>query len=222
MPKIPPPQPWPIRVTHWLNVFFLAILAGSGLQIFVAYPRLGPRGADYGFYPWQGADPPEALTLGGWLAGSRHLHFAFAWLFVVNAIAYGAYFFSSGEWRRRLFIPRRDAKNALSTLLYYVRIRKVAPPSELYNGLQRLAYTGILALAPLAVLTGLVLYKPVQLWWLTAIFGGYDAARALHFVILVVLALFTVSHVAQVAIHPRTLVEMLLGRFPERKAKAAK
>ena len=208
-----PAQPWLIRATHWANLVLFTVMAGSGLRILVAYPFLGPRAGEYGWYPLQGAAPPEALTIGGWLAGARHWHFAFAWLFVANALAYAAYLLASGEWKRRLFFPRRDARNAWGTLLHDLRLRKeVPPPVGLYNGMQRLTYTGVLATAPLLVLSGLAMYKPVQLPRLTALLGGYDAARAIHLLVLAALALFTVVHVVQVLLHPRTLAGMTIGR----------
>ena len=211
MPR--PVQPWLVRATHWANLVLLTVMAGSGLRILVAYSYLGPQGAEYGWYPWQGASPPPALTVGGWLAGARHWHFAFAWLFVANAVVYVAYLFASGEWRRRLFFPRRDARNAWGTVLHDLRLRKETPPSAgLYNGMQRLTYTAVLALAPLVVLSGLAMYKPVQLPRLTALLGGYDAARAIHLGVLAALALFTVVHVIQVLVHPRTLADMSVGR----------
>lgn len=206
-------QPWLVRVTHWANVVLFAVMAGSGLQILMAYPLLGPRGEAYGWYPLQGVKPPAALTVGDWLAGARHWHFAFGWLFVANAVIYLAYLFASGEWRRRLFFPRRDARNAWDTLLHDLRIRKEAPAQVgLYNGMQRLTYTGVLATAPLLVLSGLAIYKPVQLPRLTALLGGYDAARAIHLLVLAALALFTAVHVIQVLRHPRTLADMTIGR----------
>lgn len=208
-----PVQPWLIRVTHWANLVLLALMAGSGLRILVAFPFLGAQGAEYGWYPLQGVNPPAPLTIGGWLAGARHWHFAFAWLFVANAVAYIAYLFASGEWRRRLFFPRRDARNAWGTLLHDLRLRKEAPePIGLYNGMQRLSYSGVLAMAPFAILSGLAMYKPVQLPRLTSILGGYDVARTIHLLVLAALALFTVVHVIQVLLHPRTLVDMTLGR----------
>jgi thiosulfate reductase cytochrome b subunit len=208
-----PVQPWPIRATHWVNLVLLAIMAGSGLRILVAYPYLGPAGEPYGWYPLQGAVPPAALTVGHWLAGARHFHFAFAWLFVANAAVYLGYLFASGEWRRRVFFPRRDARNAWGTLLHDLRLRREAPPPVgLYNGMQRLAYTAVLLTTPLAILSGLAMYKPVQLPRLTALLGGYDFARVLHLLVLAVLALFTVVHVVQVLLHPRTLADMTVGR----------
>jgi thiosulfate reductase cytochrome b subunit len=210
MPR--PAQPWPIRLTHWANVVLFTIMAGSGLRILAAYPWLGPIGQEYGWYPLQGARPPHALTVGFWLAGARHWHFAFGWLFVLNALVYGAYLFASGEWRRRLFMPRRDARNAWETVLHDLRLRRRPPaPVGLYNGMQRLTYTAVLAAAPLLILSGLAMWEPVQLPRLTALLAGYDVARAVHLLVLAVLALFLVVHVAQVLLHPRTLADMTLG-----------
>jgi thiosulfate reductase cytochrome b subunit len=205
-------QPWVIRVTHWASAILIVAMAGSGLQILAAYPSLGPRGAAYGWYPFQGVPPPAALRAGGWLAGARHIHFAFAWPLILIGLVYVGYLFASGEWRRRLFLPQRDARHAAGTFLGYLRIRPVPPQDGLYNGLQRLAYTSALALGALVVLSGLVLYDPVQLPRLTALLGGYDAARAIHLLALAALAAFVVVHVVQVLLHPRTLVDMTAGR----------
>ncbi|MFL5263126.1 MAG: cytochrome b/b6 domain-containing protein [Anaeromyxobacteraceae bacterium] len=206
-------QPRLVRLTHWANLIVFTIMAGSGLRILVAYPFLGGRGEEYAWYPLQGTPPPAALTIGAGLAGARGWHFAFAWLFVANAVLYTAYLFASGEWRRRLFFPRRDARNAVETVLHDLRIRREPPASVgLYNGMQRLTYTGVLATAPLVVLSGFAMYKPVQLPRLTALLGGYDVARAIHLLVLAGLALFTVVHVVQVLLHPRTLADMTLGR----------
>ncbi|HET6437937.1 MAG TPA: cytochrome b/b6 domain-containing protein [Anaeromyxobacter sp.] len=205
-------QPLLIRATHWLNVAFLAIMAGSGLQILVAYPQLGEMGRTYRWYPWPGTPPPPLVTIGEWLAGARHWHFAFAWLFTLNAVVYLLYFLASGEWRERLFFPRRDARNAWQTVLHDLRLRRQAPePVGLYNGMQRFAYTLVLVLGAVAILSGLALYKPVQFPRLTALLGGYDFARAVHLGVLALLSLFTVIHVVQVLLHPRTLVDMTLG-----------
>jgi thiosulfate reductase cytochrome b subunit len=205
------PQPAWIRVAHWLHAPLLAVMGGSGLQILAAYPALGPRGAPYGWYPFADAVAPAWLRVGGWLAGARHVHFAFAWPLVVNGGLYLAYLAVSGEWRRRLFLPRRDARGALATLAAYARLRAPPATGELYNGLQRLAYTSALLLGALVVLTGLAIYKPVQLAWLVALFGGYDGARAAHLLALALLALFTLLHVVLVALHPKRLLEMVSG-----------
>lgn len=206
-----PRQPLPIRLAHWINIPLLVIMAGSGLQIFVAYPYLGPRGALYRWYPLQGLEPPAWLRLGGWLAGARHLHFAVAWFLILNGVLYILYLLASGEWRRRVFLPTRDAPNAIAMFGYYLRIRKTPPPEDFYNGLQRLAYTSAIVFGIVVVLSGLAIYKPVQLYWLADLFGGYDVARVVHLSALVLLAAFAATHLILALMHPRTIIDMVTG-----------
>ena len=66
-------------------------------------------------------------------------------------------------------------------------------------------------LALVEVLSGLAIYKPVQLWWLEVLFGGYDSARAIHLIGLGLLGLFTLVHLVLVALHPRAIIEMITG-----------
>jgi thiosulfate reductase cytochrome b subunit len=204
-------QPWPIRLTHWTSAIAIVAMAGSGLQIWSAYPYLGPRGEGAWWFPFQGKEAPAALRIGSWLAGARHVHFAFAWLLVGSGAAYITHQIVTGEWRRRAFSPRRDAGHALATALHYLRLRPEPPASGLYNGLQRAGYTVAVALAFVEVLSGLALWKPVQLASLAALFGGYEGARAIHLGGLVALAGFVVGHLGMVAAHPRTLVTMITG-----------
>jgi cytochrome b subunit of formate dehydrogenase len=49
-----------------------------------------------------------------------------------------------------------------------------------------------------SALTGLGIYKPVQLGWLTAMFGGYKMARIIHFALTIGYVLFFVIHIIQV------------------------
>ncbi len=204
-------QPLVVRLAHWVNIPLLLIMAGSGLQILMAYPYFGPRGALYKWYPLQGDKPPHWMRFGGWLAGARHWHFAIAWFLILNGVIYIAYQVVSGEWRRRLFLPGRDAFNASRMFIYYLRLSPDPPPEDFYNGLQRLAYTSAIIFGIVVVLSGLAIYKPLQLHWLTAMFGGYDGARFVHFGCLILLVGFTLNHIVLVALHPRTLVAMITG-----------
>ena len=71
----------------------------------------------------------------------------------------------------------------------------------------------------LSVLTGLAIYKPLQFGWLTALFGGFQAARYWHFWVVWIFVGFTITHVILVfAVDPASLRAMITGwyrgRFP--------
>jgi thiosulfate reductase cytochrome b subunit len=205
-------QPWPIRVTHLVNIVAFTMLATSGLQILRAYPYFGPQGDAWTWVPLSGWDSPEWMRTGGWLAGARKLHFAWMWVFAANAALYLGYLVKSGEWRRRMFWPPRDARPAVHQLLRYLRIRKdEAPPAKPYNGLQRAAYTTAIALALLEVVSGLAIWKPVTLHRVCWLMGGYDMARAIHFLALLGLMLFLVVHLVLVGVHWRKAHHIVTG-----------
>lgn len=209
---------WIVRLTHWATVPILAGLVASGLQIYHAYARFGERGGPYFANPFQDAQFPAWSRLGGWLAGALNWHFALMWAFVAVGLLYLAYLVWSGEWRSLLFRPR-DLRGALEMARYYLRVRKDHPPQGKHNPLQKLAYTGAVALGALSALTGLAIYKPVQFSWLTALFGGFQAARYWHFWIVWLFVAFSVAHVVLVfAVDPASLRAMITGwyrgRFP--------
>jgi thiosulfate reductase cytochrome b subunit len=81
--------------------------------------------------------------------------------------------------------------------MYDLRIRKTLPPKMKYNGAQRIAYTAVIIMGALMVLTGFAIYKPVQLNWLCALLGGYAWARAEHFILTILFCLFFLVHVVQ-------------------------
>jgi len=83
-------------------------------------------------------------------------------------------------------------------LLHDLHIRKQAPPVKKYNGAQRIAYTAIIVMGIGSVLTGIAIYKPVQYGWLCALCGGYESARAIHFILTIGYCLFFIVHIAQV------------------------
>jgi thiosulfate reductase cytochrome b subunit len=208
-----------VRLAHWLNAIFLVGMIGSGLQIYAAFPHFGPRGAPYPVpNPWDGESLPEWARLGGWLAGGLNWHFALAWPFVITGLVYVGFLAFTGEWRSLLFRPR-DVRPAIDMQLYYLRLRREHPPQGKHNPLQKAAYTGIVVLGAISVLSGFAIYKPVQLSWLAALFGGYELARYWHFVTVWVFVGFTLLHVALVLlVDPASLRAMITGwyrgRFP--------
>ncbi|MBA3894479.1 MAG: cytochrome b/b6 domain-containing protein [Gemmatimonadales bacterium] len=208
-----------VRLTHWLTAILLPGLIASGLQIYGAFPQFGPRSDPYPLpNPWAGESFPEWARLGGWLAGGLNWHFALAWPFVITGLVYLGFLAVTGEWRSLLFRPR-DLRPALDMQLYYLRLRREHPPQGKHNALQKGAYTAIVVLGALSVATGFAIYKPVQLSWLTALFGGFELARYWHFVTVWIFVGFTVLHVALVLlVDPASLRAMITGwyrgRFP--------
>ncbi len=98
-----------------------------------------------------------------------------------------------------------DAKAALTGHLSHDDLTR-------YNYVQKLLYAGIIVVGVVIVLSGLSIWKPVQLQWLTALFGGYDVARFVHFFCMAAIVAFLVVHVALAVLVPKSLRAMIIGR----------
>jgi thiosulfate reductase cytochrome b subunit len=186
-----------VRITHWINAVAMLVMIGSGWEIYNASPLFGFRFSG-------------SITLGGWLAGALLWHFAAMWVLAVNGLIYVLLGFLTGRFRRK-FLPIRpseviaDAKAALAFKLSHEDI-------SVYNAVQRLLYVGVLLAGVVIVLSGLAIWKPVQLQELTAVFGGYDAARYVHFFAMAAIVGFLVVHVLLALIVPKSLRAMVTGR----------
>jgi thiosulfate reductase cytochrome b subunit len=148
---------------------------------------------------------------GGWLGGAIAWHFAAMWLLVANGLGYLAYGILSGHLRRSL-LPLSPA--AVWRDLGLALRGRLEHRLGTYNAVQRLLYLGVIAAGILAVLSGLALWKPVQLQVLTGLFGGYEADRRVHFAAMAAITGFVVVHVVMVALVPSTLPPMVTGRAP--------
>ena len=188
-------HPFVVRLAHWVDAVAVIVMITSGLQIFWAFPSFGPKIPQNNFFI-----PPKTLRLGGWLGGGLQWHFTFMWFFVGSGLLYVIYQAVSGHWRQVLFRPR-DIKGVWPMVRYYFLFGKKPPVVEAYNPLQKLAYTATIFFGLLSTLTGMVLYKPVQFWWLTAIFGGFRLTRVWHFVSMCGFAAFIPAHLVMVALH---------------------
>lgn len=191
-------HPRAVRWMHWINFPLLTIMIWSGLLIYWAYDpyRLGwGETTLLTFFP---DGVYEALGLTRQLAKGMAYHFFFGWLFFVNGILYVAYTAFSGEWRH--LVPDRHAlKESVQVALHDVGLRKELPPQGRYNAAQRVSYSGVILMGAGSIVTGLAIWKPTTLAWLTTLLGGYQSARTIHFVLTVLYVLFFVVHVAQVA-----------------------
>ncbi|KAB2850776.1 MAG: cytochrome b/b6 domain-containing protein [Hyphomicrobiaceae bacterium] len=191
-----PFHPRLVRLTHWINAAATMVLVASGLQIYNAAPIL-----PFSF--------PDAITLGGWLGGALLWHFAAMWVMIANLMLMLVYGLLTGRYRRRLLplSPREamaDAGKALRGKLDHQDLSR-------YNGVQRLMYAGVLALLVLVVASGLAIWKPVQLGWLTSMMGGFQSARALHFLSMTCISIFLFIHLVMALLVPRSLRAMLRG-----------
>jgi len=211
-----------VRITHWINVIALTIMIGSGLRIFNAYPAFARRGESFCCYPFEHTAIPGKLTFGGWLAGARNWHFAMMWLLVVNGLVYLGFIYLHGEWRD--LVPRRGiARDAWEMVKFYVAVRKDHPRQGKHNALQRLAYFGMPVVGIMAVVTGLAIWKPVQLAWLTNLMGGYVWARYWHFWAMLLLVALTIGHIFMVfTVDPYSIPAMITGRYREELSPEAR
>jgi thiosulfate reductase cytochrome b subunit len=217
-----PRHHWIVRLTHWVNVVALTIMVGSGLRIFNAYPRFARKGEGFCCYPWEGTPIPANFTFGGWLGGARNWHFAMMWVLVVNGLIYLGFIYLHGEWRD--LVPRRGyVRDAKEMLKFYLFVRRDHPVQGKHNALQRGVYFVLPWIGLLAVLTGVAIWKPVQLAPLTDLFGGYVWARYWHFIAMTLLVLLSLIHVFMVfAVDPYSLRAITTGGYNEENSPEAR
>jgi len=209
---------WIVRLTHWVNALAITIMITSGLRIFNAYPGFARKGETFCCYPFDGYAIPDWLTFGGWLAGARNWHFAMMWVLVVNGLVYLGFVYTHGEWRD--LVPRRnDIRDSWEMVKFYLFVRAKHPVQGKHNALQRGAYFAMPIVGVVAVVSGLAIWKPVQLAWITNLIGGYVWARYWHFLAMLSLVGLSVSHVFMVfAVDPYSLRSIITGGYDETKS----
>jgi thiosulfate reductase cytochrome b subunit len=197
-----------IRWMHWVNFPVLFTMIWSGLLIYWndsdnayqhphAVYRVGVGSLTLvRLFPpwfWKAINAPYRVTEG------LGYHFFFMWLFAINGILYVAYLLISGEWR--LLVPeRRSVKDAIQVTLVDLHLSKGLPPQKKYNGAQRIAYSAVILMGLGSLVTGLSIYKPTQVHWVTSLLGGYEMARWEHFWLTMGFCAFFVVHVVQVVL----------------------
>src|SRR5450755_4969150 len=234
----------PVRVMHWVNVFCMTVLLGSGLNIFNAHPTLywgndsvtgtpwlsirgentanGPVGktrlvnSDFettgvlgvskvngettarGFPSWATIPGPQ------WLAMARHWHLFFAWIFVVNGIAYVLYAIFSRHLVRDLVPTRDELRHVGRSIVDHLKFKHpTGDAATRYNVLQSLTYLIVIfGLLPLVVLAGMAMSPRIDTvftGWVDLL-GGRQSARSLHFLAAMGLVLFVLVHVFEVIV----------------------
>jgi thiosulfate reductase cytochrome b subunit len=199
-------HPLAIRWMHWVNFPVLFTMIWSGILIYwndsdnaYRHPHaiyrigLGKLTLLRLFPEWvyRQMNVPYHVTEG------LGYHFFFMWIFALNGVAYVVFLALSGEWH--FLVPeRRSLRDAIQVTLVDLHLRKGLPEQTKYNGAQRIAYTSVILMGAGMLVTGLAIYKPTQLHWLTSLLGGYEMARWLHFWITMSFLAFFMVHVGQV------------------------
>ena len=184
-----------VRVFHWVNALGMTLMIMSGWRIYNASPLF-----DFKF--------PGGITLGGWLGGALQWHFAAMWLLVINLLIYVIVGFASGHFRRR-FTPVSPS-SVLGDMGKALK-GKLPHSTTTYNAVQKAAYIGVLLAIILTIVSGSVVWKPVQLQELAILMGGYEGARLVHFLCMTAICAFIVLHLTLVLLVPSTLIPMIIG-----------
>jgi len=196
------------RLAHWLLALSILIMIGSGWRIYNTSP----------IFPFTF---PETFTLGGdgaisivhhndgGVANAIAWHFAAMWLLGFSALLYFAHTLLTGHLRRDLLPvgPRAFLRDFVAAATF-----RLEHHLGEYNAVQKLFYLGVLLAIAMMIVSGLAIWKPVQLQVLTWLLGGFQGARLVHFLFMAAIVAFLVVHVALVAIVPKTLVAMVVGR----------
>jgi thiosulfate reductase cytochrome b subunit len=189
-----------VRITHWINVVAMFVMVTSGWRIYNASPLFS-----FTF--------PPAITIGDGLdglPGALLWHFAAMWLLVVNGLTYVGLGIVTGRFHDKLLPIRprdviRDLRAALTGKLSHEDL-------SAYNAVQRLLYIGVVGAGVVIVVSGLSIWKPVQLQEVVAIFGGYEAARFVHFFAMASIVGFLAVHITLAILVPKSLRAITVGR----------
>lgn len=190
-------HPWPVRLMHWINAIAMIVMIMSGWGIY----------DDYVIIP--GLHFSQTFRLGTWAAPSLLWHFAGMWLLTVNGLCYVIYGLVTGRLRKRL-LPIRVGE-LVKTVRDTLHLKIGHDDLTVYNAVQRLLYLVVIVVGASQIVTGLLVWKPIQFSAAVAVLGGFQAVRLEHFIGMSIIVGFLVIHVALSILVPRTLWAMLTG-----------
>jgi methionine sulfoxide reductase catalytic subunit len=244
LPDEPHGFPAWIRLTHFVNFFFLMLLARSGLSILMDHPRLywarncTPKSEWIRFTPievpldrvWTAKDDARYISPLFALPGYRHTigmarswHFLSLCVFLLNGFIFVLLLFCTNQWKRLVPTSWTILPGAWNVFVNYVTLHLPPEPDGFYsyNPLQQLAYFGVVfIMAPLSMLTGIAMSPAVvnRFPWYPKLFGGRQSARSIHFLLLVGYLVFLVIHVGLVILTGflRNMNHIVLGTDNER------
>ena len=208
-------HPLIVRITHWTWALGVLLLIGSGLRIYESDPVFD----SVAFPVW--------ITLGGsyevtnklhndfGLAAALLWHFAAMWLLITSLITFLAWGFWSGHFRRK-YLPV-TVHEVVGNVADFLK-GHLAHDIGVRNAVQKLLYAFALVAMLAMLLSGLVLWKPVQFHELSLLMGQYEGARYVHFFGMIGIVLFVIVHIALTLLVPKVLPPMITGRAPRSAA----
>jgi len=190
-------HPLPIRVMHWINAVTMIVMIGSGWKIY----------NDEVIFGW--LHFPESITIGKWAQHGLQWHFLGMWVLALNGLSYLTYGLVSGRFRRMLLPIRID--ELIATIKDALRFRLSHDDPTRYNTVQKLLYVGVILIGIMIVVSGLAIWKPIQLSELLSLFGSFQTARLVHFLCMTGIVGFMIVHVSLALMVPHTLTAMFTG-----------
>jgi DMSO/TMAO reductase YedYZ molybdopterin-dependent catalytic subunit/thiosulfate reductase cytochrome b subunit len=228
-----------LRINHFINLFCIFLLMRSGLQILADHPKLywndhcrpGSEWVKFGkkkmptnrlFTSMDEAEDvsPVIAIPGGHhnLGAGRNWHFLIVPLWILNGLCYVGLLFATGQWRRLIPTSWSIVPDAWDSVITFAGLN-VPPASSFhpYDPLQQLVYAAVVfILGPLMIATGLA-QSPAFIGrypWYVALFGGRQCARSLHFIGLMLLVLYVLTHLTMVVlVHFPRDVERMFAMF---------
>ncbi|MBS0247776.1 MAG: cytochrome b/b6 domain-containing protein [Proteobacteria bacterium] len=190
-------HPAGLRAMHWINALAMIALIMSGWKIY----------NDEVLFGW--LHFPEAVTLGVWAQHGLQWHFFAMWILMVNGAFYLAYGLWTGRFRRKLLPiwPREVIATVREALTFKLAHDDITH----YNAVQKVLYVGVMLVIVLQVVTGWLLWKPIQFSEAVALLGGFQAVRLFHFIGMAAIVGFLVVHVALALLVPKTIGAMVTG-----------
>ena len=199
------------RILHWVMALSILVMIGSGWRIYNASPIF-----DFTFPEWitLGGDVDASLARHGdpGVASAIAWHFAAMWTLAIAYILFLLWGIVSGHFRRD-FLPV-GPRSVMRDMMAALRFRLEHRLGE-YNAVQKLAYWAVLAAVAVMLLSGIAIWKPVQTYPLELLFGGFQGARIVHFLVMAGIVFFLLIHVGLTLLVPRTLLAMVAGRATE-------
>jgi thiosulfate reductase cytochrome b subunit len=199
------------RLFHWVMALSILIMIGSGWRIYNASPIFPFR-----FPDWitLGGDVQTSLARHGdpGVASAIAWHFAAMWTLFVSYLLFVLWGLVTGHFWRD-FLPVGPV-SIVRDLIAALRFRLAHRLGE-YNAVQKFAYLFVLTAIAVMIISGVAIWKPVQTYPLVALFGGFQGARLVHFLVMASIVGFLLVHVALTLIVPRTLIAMVVGKAVE-------